>query len=255
MATVTELLDLARSQIGTLETTGMHNGVLVGNIVKYKKNPYDGNPWCGSFTDWCFRNVSMVEPSSVYTPNGAAAYKRAGRWYTTPQIGDVAYFDFPDNKYRIQHIGIVESFGPNSVTTIDGNTSSGASGSQDDGGGVFRRTRSRSVVVGYGRPSYAVSVVPKPVENTVDPDHSYYLEGPIVSSVMAANGKGVYLLAQSGAVYTFPKDAPVPFPKNGSVNGKAYWGNRKAAKIALAPPGSPGPFRVTATTGEPYIPE
>jgi hypothetical protein len=40
------------------------------------------------------------------------------------------------------------------ITTIEGNTTSGAAGNQSNGGGVWRRRRSTSAVVGYGHPKY-----------------------------------------------------------------------------------------------------
>ena len=47
---------------------------------------------------------------------------------------------------------MVESAAAGTVTAIEGNTSAGDGGSQDNGGGVFRRTRSRSLVKAYIRP-------------------------------------------------------------------------------------------------------
>ena len=49
-------------------------------------------------------------------------------------------------------MGIVESVAGNIATVIEGNTSPGAAGSQDNGGGVYRRTRGRSTVTAYIRP-------------------------------------------------------------------------------------------------------
>ena len=46
----------------------------------------------------------------------------------------------------------LESAGEETVTAIEGNTSAGEAGSQSDGGGVFRRTRSRKLVTAFIRP-------------------------------------------------------------------------------------------------------
>lgn len=93
-------------------------------------------------------------PDTAYTPTAANTYKRAGRWHSSPAVGDLAFFDFPDSTTRIQHVGVVESFTDTTVTCIEGNTSPGSTGSQDNGGGVYRRTRPRTHVVGFGRPAY-----------------------------------------------------------------------------------------------------
>ena len=54
--------------------------------------------------------------------------------------------------YTFSHTGIVESVQGSTVTAIEGNTSAGSSGSQANGGGVFRRTRNKSLVRAYIRP-------------------------------------------------------------------------------------------------------
>src|SRR5690606_31668374 len=60
----------------------------------------------------------------------------------------------PDSVRRIQHVGIVEKVISSGVQTIEGNTSGGSSGSQSNGGGVYRRTRTSSIV-GFGHPAYS----------------------------------------------------------------------------------------------------
>lgn len=115
----------------------------------------NGYAWCATaVVAWARRAKIKLPSESAYTPTMAEGFRRAGRFHREPQVGDVAFFDFPDPKARIQHVGIVESFTATTVTCIEGNTSSGRAGSQDDGGGVFRRTRPRSHVVGYGRPPF-----------------------------------------------------------------------------------------------------
>ena len=61
------------------------------------------------------------------------------------------------------HIGIVEENHPGEgfMTTIEGNTSSGAGGSQSNGGGVYRRQRGYGSICCVVRPSYdGVSTAP-----------------------------------------------------------------------------------------------
>jgi hypothetical protein len=51
------------------------------------------------------------------------------------------------------HTAIIEKDnGDGTVTSIEGNTSSGTSGSQDNGGGVYRRIRSKSLIKTLMRP-------------------------------------------------------------------------------------------------------
>ena len=72
-------------------------------------------------------------------------------WTETPQPGDVAIFDFSGNHTRNAHTGIVKSYSGTTAVTIEGNTSIT---SNDNGGAVMQRSRSRTVIKGYLRPKY-----------------------------------------------------------------------------------------------------
>jgi len=143
------VLEVARSQIGYRE--GKNNSNKYGTAY--------GMPnvaWCAQFTWWCFREagVGSLHPKTAYTPTLAQYYKDRGRFDKNPRPGDLVFFDFPDSVRRIQHVGIVEKVISGGVQTIEGNTSSGSSGSQSNGGGVYRRTRTSSIV-GFGHPAYS----------------------------------------------------------------------------------------------------
>lgn len=122
---------------------------------------YNFQPWCGSFVDCVLIDAGQLgEPSSVYTPNGAAAYRRLGRWIDRNgpvQPGDVVYFDWQGGTGSggVDHVGFVEAVrADGQVQTIEGNTSPSNAGSQSNGGMVARRVRPRSVIAGFGRPAY-----------------------------------------------------------------------------------------------------
>jgi hypothetical protein len=159
----------------------------------------NGQPWCATFVVAMARRVGVKLPSeSAYTPTMANAFKPLQR---LPQVGDLAFFNFPgDGKNRIQHVGIVESvdFLRAQVTCIEGNTSAGTTGSQDNGGGVYRRTRPFSHVVGFGRPSY-----PKEITMAI-----YRVNAPAVGFVVSPSGLGYNVLCADGGIFAFG-DAPV----------------------------------------------
>lgn len=135
----------------------------------------NGQPWCMTFQVAMAKADGLLLPYlGAYTPSAVAAFKAAGHWHTSPAVGDFAFFDFPDSVHRVQHVGLVTAYSPSTITTTDGNTSSGPGGSEDNGGGVFERTRSRSVVVGYGRPIYAPA--PPEEDDMADPDVKRLLE-------------------------------------------------------------------------------
>ena len=92
-----------------------------------------------------------------YTPAGAIQFKRAGRWHTKPQAGDVVFF-YNKSMGRICHVGIVESVNGKTLVTIEGNTSSATI---DRNGGECRRKTYSNYSVGgngwingFGRPVY-----------------------------------------------------------------------------------------------------
>lgn len=147
------LIEVALKEVGTIE--GPRN-----NETKYGKfTKHDLQPWCGSFIMWCANEAGVELPDMVYTPSGAAAFKKMGKWFEdNPQPGDIAFFDFPNDKVnRISHVGIVlECFNDGSVKTVEGNTQRGNKGDQRNGGEVcikIRRYKSpRKTIVGFGRP-------------------------------------------------------------------------------------------------------
>jgi CHAP domain len=153
-ASVTHVLDLARADIGTVEA---RNG---GTPYHRSYGLPAREPWCAMFVWDVFRRAGgtdSVAPKTAYTPTLANWFRSQGRWTETPAVGAIVFYDWPDNVRRIQHVGIVESFTASTITTIEGNTSPGAAGSQDNGDGVWRRTRERDrYVVGYGLPTYSL---------------------------------------------------------------------------------------------------
>lgn len=92
-----------------------------------------------------------------YTPSGASAFKRAGRWHKEPLPGDVVFF-YNKSMGRICHVGIVESVNGKTLVTIEGNTSSATI--DRNGGECRRKTYSNysvggnSWIHGFGRPVY-----------------------------------------------------------------------------------------------------
>ena len=148
MATIEQVLKIASGEVGTKESPAD------SNVCKYSRWYPMVGPWCAMFVSWVLDKAGIDGYKHAYTPAGAELFRSQGRWTQKPRPGDIAYFDFPDSLPRIQHVGFVESVNGSVIVTIEGNTSGGTSGSQDNGGGVFRRERSRSLIVGFGRPPY-----------------------------------------------------------------------------------------------------
>lgn len=177
MTTAGAVLDVARSQIGTREDAAgkQKYGAAYG---------MDGVAWCNQFTWWCFQQAgaSDLTPKSAYTPTTYNWYRVAGRADRTPRPGDLVFYDFPDSLHRIQHVGFVEAVNADgTITTIEGNTTSGLAGNQAAGGGVWRRRRATGSVVGYGHPAYTAGPPAPPAAPSQDgsalPTLTYGMKG------------------------------------------------------------------------------
>jgi hypothetical protein len=162
MGTAEKLIEIAKGELGTIEGPK-------DNETKYGKfTKANFQPWCGSFVMWCADQAGVKVPNTVYTPNGAAAFKKSGRWYDAqicdPEPGDIAYFDFPgDGVDRISHVGIViKDNEDGTVWCIEGNTTNAKGGSQRNGGEVCKQLRAYKKnkkgvlvsIVGFGRPKF-----------------------------------------------------------------------------------------------------
>lgn len=169
--TAQRVLDIAGQEVGYREGPN--------NLNKYSAaygEPHSS--WCGYFTRWVMEQAGMTitydgangtEPSAVFTPNGAIQYHALGRWTGRngiPLPGDLAFFDFQGSENiggNVDHVGFVHSLNADgTVNTIEGNTIGTDNGNQAAGGGVWRKIRKRSVIVGFGRPLYAPAAKPPP---------------------------------------------------------------------------------------------
>ena len=152
MATVSELLELARRQIGVKECPPNSNNVRYNTWYYGREVSGAAYPWCMVFVQWVFAQAGVKLP--VRTASCGAlmrAAKAAGCWVTKGyQPGDVVIYDFPGGA-ATDHCGIVESVDGTYISAIEGNTSSA---SDADGGAVERRARKFAQIVGAVRPSY-----------------------------------------------------------------------------------------------------
>ena len=158
--TVNELIAIAKAEIGTKEYPPGSNQVKYNNWM-YGRNASE--PWCASFVAWCFKGSGLV-PKTASCLNMLEWFERRGQTVKEPRPGDIVFFKYPTNNRRTNHVGIVVAANGKIINTIEGNTSSGNTGSQDNGGMVAQRNR-YSNIVAYARPKYD-GLVSAPVEKT-----------------------------------------------------------------------------------------
>lgn len=147
-------LDAALGELGTTESPAGSNCVKY-NTWFYGREVRDTAdrkyPWCMAFVQWCFAQAGCRLPYVTASCGDLLSwYKRncPERVVTAPQSGDIVIYNFG-------HTGIVEGVGVGKdagyILAIEGNTSPGEAGSQSNGGGVFRRKRSKTLVTAYIR--------------------------------------------------------------------------------------------------------
>ena len=144
--------------VGPLEVWGNNLGPYVQQIQRLGSELSPGAwPWCAATTSWAYRCAGWKSWAAfcknqheAYVPDWVAA-ARAGKYgmriVENPRFGrrgDAICFDWGSGDGRHDHIGLIRRR-PNPATlnvqTVEGNTSPGTSGSQDDGGGLWLRTR------------------------------------------------------------------------------------------------------------------
>lgn len=186
MATVNEVLDIVRREIGTKESPANSNKQKYG--VWYGWN---GVAWCVMFVLYCFSQAGMPLPYKTASCSALLGwYKKnlPSSVVKTPAPGDIIIYNFG-------HTGIVESVGNGTITAIEGNTSPGTVGSQSNGGMVCRRTRKTSTVTAYIRPDYKKEV--QPVNNVPSPAHKDAVEWAVKNGIIKGNQNGDLGLAQN----------------------------------------------------------
>lgn len=209
--TASELIKIAEAEVGYLEKKSNSNldsktaNAGYNNYTKYARDLYNagyyngnknGYAWCDVFVDWCFwqlcgKDTKKAEHMICQTGDLGAGcgwsgdyYRNAGRFHSSPKVGDQIFFGEYGNEY---HTGIVYKVDSSYVYTIEGNTS-GASGVVDNGGGVFKKSYSRSYsgISGYGRPRYDE----EPATDN-DSKETEYTEEQFIREVQAATGAAV----------------------------------------------------------------
>lgn len=166
-----DILKTAQSKLGTVEKGGADGKS--GNIVEFwdwwKKAVGEngqGQSWCAVFVSWCFAQnaaSSLVAAKNkfgfIYCPDGVAYFKKRNALIepNKAQPSDIVFFDW-EGKGIADHVGIVESVASDHLVTIEGNTSpDGSAGSQQNGGGVYRRKRYfGKTIIAVARPAWPI---------------------------------------------------------------------------------------------------
>lgn len=158
MAKAIDIINKAKSYIGTKESPAGSNNVIFNTHYYGKAVSGSAYPWCCVFVWDIFRMCGASEllydgKKVSYCPylqdwgkkKGLSVNKNNGN------PGDIVFFDWNSNG-AADHVGIIiEKNNDGTYTTIEGNTSLA---SNDNGGNVMRRTRKQSEICTILRPRY-----------------------------------------------------------------------------------------------------
>jgi hypothetical protein len=197
MSQINKIIEIAAGEIGYLEKKSNvdldHKTKNAGynNYTKYWRDlspPLQGQPWCAAFTSWCALQAEIatsIIPTMFQCLQIRNWAQQRGLFHSrataTPQRGDLVIYQ--DSTGHPNHIGLVVDVSVSQITTIEGNTSSGANVVNPNGGGVFKKTyqRSNTRIAGYFRPRYnAQSSTATQPNSTTQPVASNTVVNPVL---------------------------------------------------------------------------
>jgi len=197
---LSKVLSVAKAEVGYREkasnsqldnktaNAGAGNWTKFGrDLLKWVGGPYaNGCAWCDFFFDWLMISTSDVARAkqalngwSGYCPTSAADYRAAGRWHSTPAIGDQFFLGTRGHE---THTGLVIGVNGSTFTTIEGNCNNM----------VTSQVRTVASCAGFGRPDYdaePVTVTPKPTPSPATSTCPY--AEPAVVQKKDSTGNGV----------------------------------------------------------------
>lgn len=158
------VIETARGELGSTESPPGSNRTKYGEAFGW-----DGVPWCVIFLWWCFREAG--ESAAFFGGAKTASCGTLLAWYreqgqvvpaSEVQPGDIVILNFRGTK-ETQHCGLVVDVSPvvcpatgapSYIITVEGNTSPGMEGSQDNGGCVALKQRAYRQILAVCRPTY-----------------------------------------------------------------------------------------------------
>ena len=191
MVTPTDIVNKAKSFIGTSESPSGSNNVIFNTHFYGREVSGSSYAWCCVFVWDIFRLCGVSSlfydgNKTAYCPNLQVWAKEKGLAVqkTDGQKGDIILFDWNGNLLA-DHVGIIEKKNSDGTyTTIEGNTSLT---SNDNGGSVMRRTRNLSEVLCVIRPRYCEDVSLCTYKNKTGAPLSVYADTSLKTKIGTLN--------------------------------------------------------------------
>jgi hypothetical protein len=159
----------AKGAVGQTENPpGSNTSNFIRAMARAVGAPAPPYSWCGLFVWWATEGVGVkgLNDRALYVPFIIEDAKKCVNGFAgfvdprSAKLGDWVCMDFGGSRDLGEHVGM--AIGPAVkigsewyVPTVEGNTSSSILGSQSNGGGVFKRQRPLSCIVGCARPKWS----------------------------------------------------------------------------------------------------
>lgn len=117
------LIQLATAELGVREIGGENRGPRVKEYLAHV-GLGEGYPWCAAFVSWCYGQAGLAKPRTAWSP--ALFPKR--RLYKPREISSGAvksadlFAIYSTSLDRIHHVGLIKSFAPGMLVTLEGNS-------------------------------------------------------------------------------------------------------------------------------------
>ena len=182
MKSLNDVLMVAENELGNTEYPPKSNKTKYGEA--YGLNGYY---WCMIFLWWVFREAG--QSSAFFGGAKTASCGTYLRWckeqgmlvpFKDIQPGDIVILNFSGTQ-DTEHCGLV-TYVVNEewVQTIEGNTSPGSEGSQDNGGCVAKKLRNRKNVIAVCRPMYSEDKIPDYIGHWAENDIRWAIDQGIM---------------------------------------------------------------------------
>lgn len=206
MSIIDKVISIAENEVGYVALQDPAPGSKYGRWMtevtgdSSYSGPSTSWPWCAMFASWVMAQAGVSVPGMPSASCGTIlrACQSAGLVISDKYAatrGDLVIYDWAgSNDGPNDHIGIVHAASRSQLDTIEGNTSSGSSGSQGNGGRVAARTRDYSSVQAIIRPDYSRYEKELPANlkryNDLDPDAWYIdpLDKAVGAGILSGNG-------------------------------------------------------------------
>ena len=141
-----EFIKVALKEVGYKE--GFNNATKYGTWYGLPNQP-----WCAMFVTWCARKAGIsadIIPTYAGCGDGYNFFKKRKLIYSTPEVGDIAFFKPTKIGATSSHTGIVVEVTDVYIKIVEGNA-----GTNTDGVYLMCYKKNYTKFLGFGRPQFS----------------------------------------------------------------------------------------------------